>query len=116
MNLNALDRHWDKDAVANAAMGLDYASGMVRNGDMSTSDFVELEKQAAIDVISNAMSMESYVAMRKSGQLEQVLDQCADANPKRSHRETKEHRDELLRRVATDFAGAANDAGNLSDE
>src|SRR5262249_7965128 len=116
MRLNALDRGWDKDAVANAAIGLDYARAMVRNGNMSSRDYDELEKAAAIDVISNAMSMESYVAMRKSGQLEQVLDQCADADPRRSVRETEQHRKSLVSKVAADFAGAANDAGNISDE
>src|SRR5262249_37503420 len=58
---------------------------------------------------------EQYDAMRRSGQLEATLEACAEPDPTKSWRDSRQHRQEVTNKVANWAHQRMSDAGTIDD-
>src|SRR5262249_7704379 len=102
LNLDRLGKGWDKDRIANTMIGLEAAQTLVADGTISQREMDEIVKKHTLELISNAIQVEQYVAMRKSGEMDQLLERCAETTLSNDGKSMDEYvaarrsRDELL--------------------
>src|SRR5262245_61927173 len=78
--LDRLPKRWNREQLANGHYTIDVGESMVAAGELSSDELAEVRRAVVLHNVGE-MPPEDYARMRRSGELENVLDQCAQPDP-----------------------------------